>query len=151
MTNMSTNIEKTSELNEFVYPKYNPLGLVNDLQSDHKYRSNVLHNNKYKLLQVLSHEAMSLLFYLDLLMKPNKEDMISAVTFNLKKESFSFLNRRTYPLVIQELIDRNIIVKVNNNLANRLFYINPCVVCKLTKDQRNEFALVHFEYFRSLE
>ncbi len=83
---MSTNIEKTSELNEFVYPKYNPLGLVNDLRSDHKYRSNVLHNNKYKLLQVLSHEAMSLLFYLDLLMKPNKEDMISAVTFNLKKD-----------------------------------------------------------------
>ena len=151
MTNMSTNIEKTSELNEFVYPKYNPLGLVNDLQSDHKYRSNVLHKNRCKLSQVLSHEAIMLVCYLDLLMKPNKEDMIAAITYDIRKDNFPFISRRDYPLVIQELIDRNIIVKINNSLSSRLFYINPCIVCKLTKDQRNEFALVHFEYFRSLE
>ena len=146
-----TKVEKTSEFTEFVYLKNNPLGLVNDLNSDHKYRGNVILNNKQKLSQVLSYDAMHLIFYLDFLMKPKKNDMIAAITYNISKNAFPFLNRRTYPLVIQELIDRNIIVKVNNNLANRLFYINPCVVCKLTKDQRNEFALVHFEYFRSLE
>jgi len=144
-------IEKTSEFTEFVYLKNNPLGLVNDLNSDHKYRGNVILNNKQKLSQVLSYDAMHLIFYLDFLMKPKKDDMIAAITFNISKDAFPFLSRRAYPLVIQELIDRNIIVKVNNNLANRLFYINPCIVCKLTKDQRNEFALVHFEYFRSLE
>ena len=147
---MSTNIEKTSELNEFVYPKYNPLGLVNDLQSDHKYRSNVLHNNRCKLSQVLSHEAIMLVCYLDLLMKPNKKDMIAAITYNINKDAFPFLSRRAYPLVIQELIDRNIIVKVKKTLSNRLFNVNPCIVCKLTKEQRTEFAMKHQEYFNSL-
>ena len=143
-------IEKTSEFTEFVYLENNPTGLVNDIHADHKYRSNVLHNNRRKLLEIISHEAMMLICYLDLLMKPNKHDMIQAISYEIRKDSFPFLSRRDYPLVIQELIDRNIIVKVNNNLANRLFYINPCIVCKLTKDQRNEFALVHFEYFSSL-
>ena len=147
---MSTNIEKTSELNEFVYPKYNPLGLVNDIHADHKYRSNVLHNNRRKLLEIISHEAMMLICYLDLLMKPNKHDMIQAITYDIRKDNFPFISRRDYPLVIQELIDRNIIVKINNSLSSRLFYINPCVVCKLTKEQRTEFAMKHKEYFNSL-
>ena len=144
-------IEKTSEFNEFVYLENNPTGLITDIYAEHKYRSNVISNNKYKLSKIISYDAMHLIFYLDFLMKPKKNDMIAAITYNISKNAFPFLNRRAYPLVIQELIDRNIIVKVNNNLANRLFYINPCIVCKLTKDQRNEFALVHFEYFRSLE
>lgn len=145
-----TNIEKTSEFTEFVYLENNPTGLVNDIHADHKYRSNVLHNNRRKLLEIISHEAMMLICYLDLLMKPNKHDMIHAISYEIRKDSFPFLSRRDYPLVIQELIDRNIIVKVNNNLANRLFYINPCIVCKLTKDQRTEFAMKHQEYFNSL-
>ena len=145
-----TKIKKTSEFSEIVYPKFNPTGLVNDIHADHKYRSNVLHNNRRKLLEIISHEAIMLVCYLDLLMKPNKHDIVQAITYDLKREYFPFLSRRNYPLVIQELIDRNIIVKVNNNLANRLFYINPCIVCKLTKEQKNEFAMKHKEYFNSL-
>lgn len=145
-----TNIEKTSELNEFVYLENNPSGLVNDIHADHKYRSNVLHNNRCKLLGIISHEAMMLICYLDLLMKPNKHDIIQAITYDLKRESFPFLSRRDYPLVIQELINRSVIVKIHSSLANRLFYVNPCIVCKLTKDQKNEFAMKHFEYFNPL-
>lgn len=144
-------IEKTSEFNEFVYLENNPTGLITDIYAEHKYRSNVISNNKYKLSKIISYDAMHLIFYLDFLMKPKKDDMIAAITFNISKDAFPFLSRRAYPLVIQELIDRNIIVKVKKTLSNRLFYINPCIVCKLTKYQRNEFALVHFEYFRLLE
>ena len=144
-------IEKTSEFNEFVYLENNPTGLITDIYAEHKYRSNVISNNKYKLSKIISYDAMHLIFYLDFLMKPKKNDMIAAITYNISKDAFPFLSRRAYPLVIQELIDRNIIVKVKKTLSNRLFYINPCIVCKLTKYQRNEFALVHFEYFRSLE
>ena len=145
-----TKIEKTSEFTEFVCLEKNPTGLVNDIHADHKYRSNVISNNKYKLSKIISYDAMHLIFYLDFLMKPNKKDMIAAITYNINKESFPFLSRRAYPLVIQELIDRNIIVKVKKTLSNRLFYINPCIVCKLTKDQRTEFAMKHHEYFNPL-
>ena len=147
-----TKVEKTSEFTEFVYLENNPTnGLITDIYAEHKYRSNVISNNKHKLSKIISYDAMHLIFYLDFLMKPKKNDMIAAITYNISKDAFPFLSRRAYPLVIQELINRNIIVKVKKTLSNRLFYINPCIVCKLTKNQRNEFALVHFEYFMSLE
>ena len=146
-----TKVEKTSEFTEFVYLKNNPTtGLITDIYAEHKYRSNVISNNKHKLSKIISYDAMHLIFYLDFLMKPKKDDFMAAITYNISRDAFPFLNRRTYPLVIKELIDRNIIVKVNNNLANRLFYINPCIVCKLTKEQKNEFAMKHHEYFNLL-
>ena len=145
-----TKVEKTSEFTEFVYLKNNPTGLVNDLNAEYKYRSNVLHNNRCKLRNTLSSKAYYIICDLFHLMKSNKHDMIAAITFEIYRELFDF-SRRDYYSAIKELINRGIIVKVNNKNSDKRYYVNPCIVCKLTKDQRNEFALVHFEYFRSLE
>ena len=83
-------------------------------------------------------------------MLPNKSDMIKAITFEIYKEQYANFPRREYYSAIKELIERNIIVKVNNKNSDRRYYVNPCIVCKLTKDQRTEFAMKHFEYFNLL-
>ena len=145
-----TKVEKTSEFTEFVYPEFNPSGLVNDIYSDYKYRSNVLHNNRCKLRNILSSKAYYIVCDLFHLVKLNKHDMIAAMTCEMYRERVDCSRREDYS-AIKELINRGIIVKVNNKNYDRRYYINPCIVCKLTQDQRNEFALVHFEYFRSLE
>ena len=82
-------------------------------------------------------------------MKPNKHDMIAAITFEIYRELFDF-PRRDYYSAIKELINHGIIVKVNNKNSDRRYYINPCIVCKLTKSQRNEFAMKHYDYFQPL-
>ena len=142
-------IEKTSEFSEFVYPEFNPSGLVNDIYADYKYRSNVLHNNRCKLRNILSSKAYYIVCDLFHLMKPNKHDMIAAITFEIYRELFDF-SRREYYSAIKELINRGVIVKVNNKNSDRRYYVNPCIVCKLTKEQKTEFAMKHQEYFNSL-
>lgn len=143
-------IKKTSEFTEFVYLKNNPLGLIDDLNADYKYRSNVLRNNRSKLIRVLSIYANHILYTMETIMLPNKHDMIAAITFEIYKERFESFPRREYYSAIKELINLGIIVKVNNKNSDRRYYVNPCIICKLTKEQKQEFSIVHNSYFKEL-
>ena len=79
-----TKVEKTSEFTEFVYLKNNPTGLVNDLNAEYKYRSNVLHNNRCKLRNTLSSKAYYIICDLFHLMKSFSEMGVAFSSVNFR-------------------------------------------------------------------
>lgn len=145
-----TNIIKTSEFNEFVYPKFNPLGLVDDLYSDDKYRGHILFNNRRKLYR-FNNDIDRVLQYISYNIKGSKTDMMKAMTIELKYGIIPELSRRVYYDSIKLMLELSLISKVYKNKdADRRYYVNPNIICKLTKSQKNEFSAVHYEYFKHL-